>query len=48
MRNIFEVNCLFEQSGIGLNRDEIYWYDIVRFYRYVFLFLWRKQGLDFR
>ena len=25
MTNILEENTLFEQIGIGLNRDEIYW-----------------------
>jgi len=27
MRNIFDVNTLFEQIDIGLNKEEIYWYE---------------------
>ncbi len=27
MKNILEFNALFEQIGIGLNKDEIYWYE---------------------
>jgi len=43
MKNIFELNNLFEQIGIGLNKNEIYWYEIEFNFKILSKFLIEKD-----